>query len=256
MTTIPYEGRTLLLVDDDAALRQRLARAFQERGFAVREADGVAAALALAHEESPELAVVDLRVPDGDGLEVVRALKRIDPTTIIVVLTGYGSIATALEAVRLGATHYLTKPADVDELIAAFAREERRRGRGAAQRARGAYARACRMGAHPARAHRLRRQRLGSGAASRDPPALAAAQAREVSRSALTPARLRQLAAFRPRRPAPDSPRPAQCVPQRRALSGRAQHREADRGFDEVPCDHMPHCPEARRRLACLLTRA
>lgn len=123
MTTLPYEGRTLLLLDDDTVLRRRLARAFQERGFAVREADGVAAALALARAESPELAVVDLRVPDGDGLEVVRALKRIDPTTIIVVLTGYGSIATALEAVRLGATHYLTKPADVDELIAAFARE-------------------------------------------------------------------------------------------------------------------------------------
>ncbi len=122
MTTPPDDGRTLLLVDDDSALRKRLARAFAERGFAVREADGVASALALAREESPELAVVDLRVPDGDGLDVVRALRRIDPTTIVVVLTGYGSIATALEAVRLGATHYLTKPADVDELIAAFAR--------------------------------------------------------------------------------------------------------------------------------------
>jgi len=123
VSALSEDGRSLLLVDDDAALRRRLARAFEERGFAVREADGVAAALALAREESPELAVVDLRVPDGDGLDVVRALKRIDPTTIVVVLTGYGSIATALEAVRLGATHYLTKPADVEELIAAFARE-------------------------------------------------------------------------------------------------------------------------------------
>ena len=123
MTTPPFEGRSLLLVDDDAALRKRLARAFEARGFAVREADGALAALALAREESPELAVVDLRVPDGDGLEVVRALQSIDPTTVVVVLTGYGSIATALEAVRLGATHYLTKPADVDELIAAFARD-------------------------------------------------------------------------------------------------------------------------------------
>lgn len=117
------DGRSLLLVDDDTALRKRLARAFQDRGFVVREAGGVAEALALAREESPELAVVDLRVPDGDGLEVLRALKRIDPTTIVVMLTGYGSIANALEAVRLGAAHYLTKPADVDELIAAFARE-------------------------------------------------------------------------------------------------------------------------------------
>jgi two-component system response regulator RegA len=123
VTSAPDDGRTLLLVDDDAALRTRLARAFQARGFAVREADGVASALALAREESPELAVVDLRMSDGDGLDVVRALTQIDPTTVVVVLTGYGSIATALEAVRLGATHYLTKPADVDELIAAFARE-------------------------------------------------------------------------------------------------------------------------------------
>ena len=122
MTTPPFEGRSLLLVDDDAALRKRLARAFEARGFAVREADGALAALALAREESPELAVVDLRVPDGDGLEVVRALKSIDPTTVVVVLTGYGSIATALEAVRLGATHYLTKPADFDELLAALTR--------------------------------------------------------------------------------------------------------------------------------------
>jgi len=90
----------------------------------VREADAAAAALALAREESPELAVVDLRVPDGDGLEVIRALKRVDPTTRVVVLTGYGSIATALEAVRIGATHYLTKPADVDDLIAAFSRSD------------------------------------------------------------------------------------------------------------------------------------
>lgn len=117
------DGRSLLLVDDDTALRRRLARAFQDRGYAVREAGGVAEALALAREESPELAVVDLRVPDGDGFDVLRALKRIDPTTIVVMLTGYGSIANALEAVRLGAAHYLTKPADVDELIAAFARE-------------------------------------------------------------------------------------------------------------------------------------
>jgi two-component system response regulator RegA len=124
MTTHSEAGRTLLLVDDDESLRKRLARAFAERGYAVREADGVAPALRLAREESPELAVVDLRVPDGDGLEVVRGLKQIDPTTNVVVLTGYGSIATALEAVRCGATHYLTKPADVDDLIAAFARVE------------------------------------------------------------------------------------------------------------------------------------
>jgi two-component system response regulator RegA len=118
------DARSLLLVDDDATFRTRLARAFAARGYAVREAGDGAAALALAREESPELAVVDLRMPESDGLDVVRALKAIDPTTNVVVLTGYGSIATALEAVRLGATHYLTKPADADDLVAAFARAD------------------------------------------------------------------------------------------------------------------------------------
>jgi two-component system response regulator RegA len=124
MTAPPDDARSLLLVDDDATLRARLARAFRVRGFAVREAGGAAAALALAREESPELAVVDLRMPDGDGLELVRALLQIDATTNVVVLTGYGSIATALEAVRLGATHFVTKPADADDLLAAFARAD------------------------------------------------------------------------------------------------------------------------------------
>jgi two-component system response regulator RegA len=118
------DARTLLLVDDDAIFRRRLARAFAERGFRVREAADGASALAAARDESPELAVVDLRMPGVDGLEVVRGLKAIDPTTQVVVLTGYGSIATALEAVRLGAAHYLTKPADVDDVLAAFARGE------------------------------------------------------------------------------------------------------------------------------------
>jgi two-component system response regulator RegA len=122
--TAADEARTLLVVDDDTPLRTRLARAFRERGFQVREASDEAAALRLAREESPEFAVVDLRMPQGDGLDVVRALKAIDATTKVVVLTGYGSIATALEAVRLGATHYLTKPADVDDLLAAFARAD------------------------------------------------------------------------------------------------------------------------------------
>ena len=75
-----------------------------------------------ARGDPPEYAIVDLRLGSRSGLEVVRALVDLDPATAIVVLTGYGSIATALEAVRLGATHYLTKPADVDEVLAAFAR--------------------------------------------------------------------------------------------------------------------------------------
>lgn len=122
--TEPSDAQTLLVVDDDEVFRRRLARAFAERGFGVREAADGDAALALAREESPELAVVDLRMPGPSGLDVVRGLHEIDPTTRIVVLTGYGSIATAVEAMRLGAVHYVAKPADADDLLAAFARAE------------------------------------------------------------------------------------------------------------------------------------
>jgi two-component system response regulator RegA len=115
-------ARSLLLVDDDAVFRHRLARAFRDRGWEVREAADLGDALRVAEEETPEFVVVDLRLPDGSGLEVVRRLRALDATTVIVVLTGYGSIPTALDALRLGAAHYLTKPADVDDLIAGFAR--------------------------------------------------------------------------------------------------------------------------------------
>lgn len=115
---------SILLVDDDERFRSRMARAFEARGYEVQQAEGYEAATAIAERESTELAVVDLRMPGKSGLEVVRELHGIDPATKIVVLTGYGSIATALEAVRVGATHYLTKPADVDAVIAAFDRSE------------------------------------------------------------------------------------------------------------------------------------
>lgn len=113
---------SILIVDDDERFRSRMARAFEERGYEVQHADGYDGAMHIAVAESTEYAVVDLRMPGRSGLEVVRELHRVDPATKIVVLTGYGSIATALEAVRLGATHYLTKPADVEEVIAAFER--------------------------------------------------------------------------------------------------------------------------------------
>lgn len=112
----------LLLVEDDERLRSRLATAFQQRGLDVREADDVASALQILEADDPELVLVDLRMPGESGLELIRYVKRHDPETRVVVLTGYGSIATALEAVRLGATHYLTKPADADEILAAFER--------------------------------------------------------------------------------------------------------------------------------------
>ena len=121
MTT---DAPSILVVDDDDVFRQRLARALRERGYEVHEAADCAAAVARASLESPELVLLDLRLPDGSGLEVVRALRAIDPLTRIVVLTSYGSIATALDAVRLGAVHYLTKPADVEDILAAFARAD------------------------------------------------------------------------------------------------------------------------------------
>lgn len=115
---------SILLVDDDEVFRRRLARAFEERGFDTRTAGSFDEAVALAREESPEFAVVDLRMPGQSGLELVRALKDIDPATKVVVLTGYGSIATAIDAVRLGASNYIPKPADADDIVAAFARGE------------------------------------------------------------------------------------------------------------------------------------
>ena len=114
--------RSVLVVDDDDVFRQRLVRAFRERGDDSRGAADAPSALALAREDSPEYAVVDLRMPGPSGLELLKGLREIDPTTRLVMLTGYGSIATAVEAVKLGAAHYLTKPADLDDLLAAFDR--------------------------------------------------------------------------------------------------------------------------------------
>ncbi|MDH3727347.1 MAG: response regulator, partial [Myxococcales bacterium] len=113
---------SILLVDDDDRFRSRLAQAFKERGYEVQQAESYDTAVAIAADESTEFVAVDLRMPGRSGLALVRELHRIDPSTRIVVLTGYGSIATALEAVRVGATHYLTKPVDIDELTAAFDR--------------------------------------------------------------------------------------------------------------------------------------
>jgi two-component system response regulator RegA len=114
------ESRTLLIVDDDLPFRERLVRAMRDRGY---EASGVAdhaAALEAARADSPELALVDLRLPGESGLTVLRDIKALDASTVVVVLTGYGSIATAVEAVKLGAASYLTKPADADQIEAAF----------------------------------------------------------------------------------------------------------------------------------------
>ncbi|HWZ90257.1 MAG TPA: response regulator [Polyangiaceae bacterium] len=113
-------ARSVLVVDDDEVFRTRLGRAFSDRGFEVRTADSAEAALALARQDSPEFAVVDLRMPGASGIDVVRELYAIDPATVVVMLTGYGSIATAVEAIRAGAVHYLSKPVDIDEILAAL----------------------------------------------------------------------------------------------------------------------------------------
>jgi two-component system response regulator RegA len=114
------ENPAALIVDDDAVFRQRLCRAFRLRGWEAYEAGGGAQALEAACEFGPDLAVVDLRLAAESGLDVVRALRGLDATMSIFMLTGYGSIATALEAVKCGANDYLSKPVDADQIIAAF----------------------------------------------------------------------------------------------------------------------------------------
>jgi two-component system response regulator RegA len=106
--------RRLLIVDDDAPLCQRLARAMERRGFLVATADSVAAGIAEAKAQPPAFAVVDLRLGDGSGLEIVEAIRGLRPDARIIVLTGYGNIATAVAAVKAGAIDYLPKPADAD----------------------------------------------------------------------------------------------------------------------------------------------
>jgi two-component system, response regulator RegA len=108
------EDRTLLIVDDDQPLCQRLARAMERRGFIVATAESVAAGIASATTTPPAFAVVDLRLTDGSGLDVVATIRKTRPNARIVMLTGYGNIATAVAAVKAGAVDYLPKPADAD----------------------------------------------------------------------------------------------------------------------------------------------
>jgi two-component system response regulator RegA len=114
---------TLLLVDDDKPFLQRLARAMESRGFNVNTADTVAEGLKMAESSPPAYAVVDMRLEDGNGLDVIELIRRKRPDSRMVVLTGYGNIATAVTAVKLGAVDYLAKPADADDVYAALTRE-------------------------------------------------------------------------------------------------------------------------------------
>ncbi|WP_279480697.1 ActR/PrrA/RegA family redox response regulator transcription factor [Aureimonas sp. SK2] len=119
----PGEDRTMLLVDDDRPFVGRMARALEQRGFEVRTTETVSEGLAALKAQAPAYAVVDLRLGLGNGLDVIEALRRQRPGARAVVLTGYGNIATAVNAVKLGAIDYLAKPADADEVIAALTRD-------------------------------------------------------------------------------------------------------------------------------------
>ncbi len=118
------EQPDLIIIDDDEIFCGVLARAMAKRGFNVHTTHTIDEALAQAETVSPEYAIVDLKLASESGLVMVEKLKALDPGTRIVMLTGYASIATAVEAIKLGATHYLAKPVDADEIMAAFERTD------------------------------------------------------------------------------------------------------------------------------------
>ncbi len=117
-------GKDLLIVDDDEAFRNRLARAMEKRGFSVTTVASVAEGRATARQDKPNYAVLDLKLDDGSGLEIVEDLRNSVPAARIIVLTGYGNIATAVAAVKAGAVDYLPKPADADTVAAALLESE------------------------------------------------------------------------------------------------------------------------------------
>ncbi len=113
---------SLLIVDDDGPFIRRLAKAMEARGFAVESAESVSEGISRARARPPQYAVVDLRLGDGNGLDVIAAIRQNKADARVIVLTGYGNIATAVNAVKLGAEDYLAKPADADEIYAALVR--------------------------------------------------------------------------------------------------------------------------------------
>ena len=114
------DERSLLIVDDDRPFRERLARAMETRGFQVKSAETVRDGVAMVDLEAPAFAVVDLKLDDGNGLDVVERLHEVRPGARVVVLTGFGNIATAVAAVKFGAIDYLSKPADADDIMGAL----------------------------------------------------------------------------------------------------------------------------------------
>jgi len=117
------QGASLLLVDDDMPFLQRLARAMQSRGFTVTTAASVEEATGLVERQAYDFAVIDLKLGDGNGMEVIEVIRRHRHPTRMIVLTGYGNITSAVSAVKLGAVDYLAKPADADDIYAALTRQ-------------------------------------------------------------------------------------------------------------------------------------
>jgi len=111
-----FKDKSLLIVDDDNPFRDRLARAMEKKGFLVSQAEGVKKAIAQIKTKKPDFAVVDLRLNDGNGLEFVKELQSVNPDCKIIMLTGYGNIPTAVEAIKQGAIDYLAKPADAEDI--------------------------------------------------------------------------------------------------------------------------------------------
>ena len=111
-----FEDKSLLLVDDDNPFRERLARAMEKKGFQVTQAESVKNGIESLKKINPTFAVVDLRLGDGNGLEVVKEIQNLNSSSRIIMLTGYGNISTAVAAVKQGAIDYLAKPADADDV--------------------------------------------------------------------------------------------------------------------------------------------
>ena len=122
---LPSE-RSVLIVEDDRSFLQRLAKALEQRGFSVSTAESVADGLLMVQQVAPAFAVVDMRLGDGNGLDVISALKRRRPEARGIILTGYGNIATAVNAVKLGAVDYLAKPVDADDVVAALLAQDQK----------------------------------------------------------------------------------------------------------------------------------
>ena len=120
ITAASLSERSLLIVEDDKSFLQRLARAMETRGFAVSTAESVADGLLQVEKAPPAFAVVDMQLADGNGLDVISAMKKRRPDARAIILTGYGNIATAVNAVKLGAVDYLAKPVDADDVAAAL----------------------------------------------------------------------------------------------------------------------------------------